>query len=947
MSVPTVSTPVAYSQISAQKAEQARSMLWTAIILLSGFVVAIFYILFLFLQTGTWQYLAVVAVDMASSAALIISIVLTRRGRLGLSLGFYLLAVNLAIILDTLLVAGIGLLIGFVGVLLTVMIVPLILPPKTTNWVIVASVMVGAFAGLLDLLDPATQLVAPLIETFLPILFILMFLIYGVLIAWQFKRYALSTKLVVTFLAIVLIPLGLLSLMNGLTTQRAVTEAANQKLAAAAAETAARIESFIEANLGAVSSEALLPEFVEFLSSTDQQPANDRVLAILTSLNGKDLKHITSYALLNGEGLNIADSNRLAIGLSEAERDYFQIPSATGEVYVSPVLFSKQTGEPELYFSAPVRDPEERILGVLRVRYHADILQDLVAQSTRLAGENAFAVLFDENHLHLAHGDENFAPEANFKLVALPSDSAELRALQAAGRLPDLPREQLSTNLPQLDQGLADAATQPFFTATDVATGEKVNQVAVKILEGENMPPWLVAFFQPREVFLTPVQQQTRLVIGAAIGIAGLLAIAAIGLAQLLAGPIVRLTQVAQAVAGGDLDVQAQVETGDEIGLLAQAFNDMTAQLHNLIDSLEDQVQERTAELVLSMEVGQQAVAIRELDELLPTITEFIRAQFNLYYAQVYFIDDVGLNLVLRAGTGDVGEQLLSQDHSLPLGAGSIVGRAAAEKRPVVVSDTETSDVHKPNLLLPDTRSELAVPLMVEGRVIGVLDMQADQANTFTEQNLTVFEAMATQLAISIDSAQQWTNAQAAQRRAEEALRRLTREAWAERLASMEEGLGFAYDLSAVTALEVKVEDASRGGAEPQNGGLAVPVVVQNEPIGQLSVETPAGKKWHEDEQTLLRAVAQQLAQKAENLRLFEQTQQRAAREHMARQITDKVRASRNIESALKTAAEELSKALGTARAVVDLNVTPPSAEASDPTLGPEEEQNGAEDTEK
>jgi GAF domain-containing protein len=232
------------------------------------------------------------------------------------------------------------------------------------------------------------------------------------------------------------------------------------------------------------------------------------------------------------------------------------------------------------------------------------------------------------------------------------------------------------------------------------------------------------------------------------------------------------------------------------------------------------------------------------------------------------------------------------------------------------VSDTQNSDIHKANPLLPETRSELAIPLIVEDRVIGVLDMQADKANTFTENNKTVYEAMATQLAISINSAQQWTVAQEAQRKTEELVKQLTRQSWRERLASRRESLGFAYDLSAVAPL-------SNMNPEPANGGtkLAVPVVVQNEPIGQLAVNVPPQRALSPDEENLLAAVAQQLAQKAENLRLFEQTQQRAAREQIARQIADKVRASRDIESALKTAAEELAKNLGVARAVVDLKI--------------------------
>jgi GAF domain-containing protein len=220
----------------------------------------------------------------------------------------------------------------------------------------------------------------------------------------------------------------------------------------------------------------------------------------------------------------------------------------------------------------------------------------------------------------------------------------------------------------------------------------------------------------------------------------------------------------------------------------------------------------------------------------------------------------------------------------------------------------------------------LAVPLVVEGQVIGVLDMQSDRVNTFTRENLTVFEAMATQLAISIDSARQWAQGQAAQRKSEEALRQRTREVWTERLAKEKGNVGYTYDLSAVNPVSISA-------AVTDSNGFSVPLVVQSQQIGRLAVATPPDQSWSEDEQDLLSAVAEQLAQKAENLRLFEQTQQRAVREQITRRITDRVRASRDIEAALKTAAEELSQVLGTSRAVVDLKLGPDNQENGQPLV--------------
>jgi GAF domain-containing protein len=432
---------------------------------------------------------------------------------------------------------------------------------------------------------------------------------------------------------------------------------------------------------------------------------------------------------------------------------------------------------------------------------------------------------------------------------------------------------------------------------------------------------WILLVEQTEAEAIRAANELSRLM----LGVLALTTVAVIWLglfvATRISRPIDRLTAMARQVTSGNLEVQAVVESEDEIGQLAQTFNAMTAQLRESIGTLEELLQERVADLALATEMGRRATVIRDLDELLPTILEFIRHRFDLYYVRVYLVDDVNQNLVLRAGTGAIEQGLRGRRPILPINDGTIVGRVVASGEAVLMSDTESSDVYQYNPLFPETRSQLAVPLLIEEGVIGVLDMQDNEVETFTPDNLTVFEAIAVQLAVSISSAQQWAVAQEAQRRAEEAIRQLTREAWSERLVSSKGSAGYVYDLSQIRAL---LPEAFSLSATPENG-FSVPLVVQGQVIGYLSVEVAEGRGWSEDEQALLRAVAQQLAQKVENLRLFEATQQRASREQIARRIIDRVRASRNIEMALRTATEELSKALAVSRAVVDLRVEPQS----------------------
>ena len=930
---------------------QARRALIISLIYLLGNIAAAILFAFLALQSPAWQLnvVTITAVVLAVTSA--VAAWLSGRNQPIMAVRAIVGAMFVAMVVVPFFFADIGLVVGLAGLVAAIVTAVQVFGEKDITTLIILSIVAAVAANLGDIVRPATQLPFADTDILTPIIvgLVIVLAISVIFIVRNFRAFSMSTKLILAFLGVALIPLSVLAVLSQQRASQSLTSSANQRLFASALAVKFRLEDFVDTNMDFVRNQALLPDFVDLLSP-DKKISNSRARSVLFSLNSRDLKFITSYGLLDSNGINVLDTAGGKMGGDESAQDHFLVPTTTGQPYVSPVTFTGRTDElkptdpalgttpseslfarfdhePEMIFSAPVRNVEGQILGVLRIRYRAQVLQNLIEETTGIAGEGSFAVLVDENNLHLAHGNPEVADQVNYKLVALPTDTAKLTRLWASKRIPDVSLSDLSTNLPDLAANLDNWAEDPFFEATDVGD-VRVNQVAVQVVDKYETLPWRIAFFQPRSVFLTAVDEQTRATLFLAVIISGLVAAAAVGVAHLLAGPIVRLTEVARGIAAGSREQRAVVESSDESGQLAAAFNEMNDQLNNFIYSLEYQVKERTAELTLSMEVGQRAASIRSLDELLPTITEFIRQQFDLYYAQVYFVDDLGQRVVLRAGTGEVGHQLLARRHSLPVGIGSIVGRVAAEGHSIFVSDTENSDIHLPNPLLPATRSEMAVPLMVEGRVMGVLDMQADQVNTFTEQNRTVFDAMATQLAIAIDSAQQWSAAQVSQQRAEEAVRRLTRETWSEQLSTAERRMNFVYDLSSVRQEKAALET-----------GPSVPLVIQNQSIGHLQVKPAEGDEWNQDDQAFLTAVAQQLVQKAENLRLFDQTQRRAEREQLTRQITERVRASNDIASALKTAAEELSKALRIPRAVVDLKV-PDTNDAANET------SNGSTDTE-
>lgn len=885
-----------------------RSVYSKALISIIGNIVTLIVLTFVAWQSGVWNIAVVAGAMVIMTVVAIVGLQLIKRGREVLGAWLIISGPLVVITATGLLIAGLGIIIGIVVIMVTVFSAPQLLPVRHSGWAIVISILVAIFAIWLDQLAPAFRFTTPeQVLTLAIALISILVLGYSVVIIREFKDYSLRTKVIVSFLFVSLLSMVALTYAANQVLRQSLTQSAAQRLNVAAIQVSSSVDAFIQSNLIRIKNEASLPLFVDFLEPTNSSPSKSEIGRIVRNLWQNDIDNIISYGLLDRHGINVVDSLGENLTLDESDQDYFKVAFKEHRSYISPVIFSNQYDQPVVIFSTPIHNAVGQSIGVLRAIYKADVFQRLIENSNELAGPESSAILLDENQLRLANGPD---PSLMYKLVA-PISTVEAVKLQTVERLPLGDIEQISTNLPDFSQRLAQADTQNSFLA-GVHSGDstRAHDDWVVVVRPETKPEWQVAFLQPPEIFLRPVESQTRAILISVMVILVVVAALAFGLGQYIAGPILRLTQAAEQVAGGDFVIQASVESSDEIGRLAAVFNTMTDQLRSFIGSLEAQVSERTNDLALSMEIGQQASAIREMEPLLKTVIAFLEDRFKLDEVQVYLIDDLAQNLVVAETSQEIA---LSAFQPVSIGSASIPGQAAAGTLPKLVSDTYQSQDYTPLSSLPNTRSHLAVPLLVEQQVIGVLDLHANTPNTFTRENLTVYEAVATQLAISIDSARQWALALDAQTKAEQALRQLTQQSWAETLETRRQVLGYAYNLSAV----VPVKSAD-------NGDIQMPLTIQNQQIGKLSVSAPPGRTFSEDEQGLLAAVVQQLAQKAENLRLFNQTQQRATREQLARQITEKIRASRDIETALRVAASELGSALGVSRAVVDLQIPDP-----------------------
>lgn len=231
----------------------------------------------------------------------------------------------------------------------------------------------------------------------------------------------------------------------------------------------------------------------------------------------------------------------------------------------------------------------------------------------------------------------------------------------------------------------------------------------------------------------------------------------AVGLliARAVVRPIMKLNQAAKKLENGEYDTRVVVDSTDEIGALSQTFNLTAGRMKQVVADL----QQHSQALATSSEVSHRLSTILDTAELTTAVVELLKIQFNYYHAHIYLLDETRENLVMVGGTGTAGEALLASGHKIEVGKG-LVGRTAATNTPTLVPDVMADPDWLPNPLLPDTQAEIAVPITLEGEVLGVLDVQNRQAGTLTEEDVEMLQSVAWQVAIGLQNARLYAKSQ-------------------------------------------------------------------------------------------------------------------------------------------------------------------------------------------
>lgn len=371
---------------------------------------------------------------------------------------------------------------------------------------------------------------------------------------------------------------------------------------------------------------------------------------------------------------------------------------------------------------------------------------------------------------------------------------------------------------------------------------------------------------------------------------------------------------------------------------------EINSELEDIKEKLEQRVDERTTELAAAneqtsrraaqlktiTELSETIAQVQDLSEVFPTVTTLISERFGFYHVGVFLIDQDHTYALLQAANSEGGKRMLARRHRLRLGTG-VVGFAAQSGQPRIALDVGKDAVFFDNPDLPNTRSEVALPLKTRGQTIGILDVQSTEAGAFSTEDLQVLTALANQVSIALENARLLTETRTALAQVQEVYNEFSKTEWSRTISNIQQP-GFRYRTGRIEMLEgalqsPEVISAIQNGeivAEHPNGfdekrsSVAVPVKLRGEVIGVLHVEAnDPSREWQKDEVGLIAAVAERAAVAMENARLFQEARRRAAKEQTISEATSRISSALNIENILQATAEELERVLSGSEIVI------------------------------
>jgi len=913
------------------RSKYAVRMAWVLVIAFASTLGLYFY---LALIDKDWQYFLLAGVTAITFFLTILALRDALRQLVDRSAYLMIAGIMLLFPFATSILSGVGIVLA-VGALIGIYLVAtLTLVQPYLARVVITAIVYSIGLVLLDVFCPWARIENRLLITYIPIVAVIGLGVFVYFLAQEFSGYPLRTKLVLFFIAVSVFSVGAIAVLINLQARNQISRLVGQNQRTLANRLAFETGKELEAQIENLTASGAQFERVVLRANNLYDGENDEVVKSIQVIdeawvNAPDDSPLVRGILTNSTSINlrnfqknfpdhvelfITDKYGALVGATDRTSDYYQADEdwwktayglGKGRVYISQPEFDESSQTYGVLMAIPIFS-DGKIVGVLRTTYDVTGLINNLRQS--IASETA------EVDLRLS-GDRFLNGD--------PIDQREV---------PGLSRVMGGVGEIQYKGEASLVSQQRVFSSEGSLARDAISQLG-----------WTVIVHEDLDIALQPVQVQTRVITLTAVIITVLVGLLGLYASQRLAAPIVSLTGITQRVADGDLSMRAQITTQDEIGALANSFNRMTSQLQDTLGGLERRVAERTADLEYSRlvserraqelqiisEVSRTISTEQRLEILLPLVTRLVSERFDFYHVGIFFIDETRQFTVLQAANSEGGQTMLARGHRLDVGYG-IVGTVAQSGKARIALDVGSDATYFDNPDLPQTRSEMALPLNFRGNTIGVLDVQSIKPGAFTESDANTLGILADQVAIAIENARLFGQTQRAREESEQLYSQFLRTEWKTFL-QQEPHIGYRQTMVGGRPLKQPINSEEIHTAlgegrvvvfesfDPKSlPSVAVPVQLRGQTIGVISIKAPSKNRvWSQDEINLAQAISDRLALALDGARLLHDSQRRAAKEARIGEMTARIGASINMRNVLQTAVEELGRAIPGSEVVI------------------------------
>lgn len=388
-----------------------------------------------------------------------------------------------------------------------------------------------------------------------------------------------------------------------------------------------------------------------------------------------------------------------------------------------------------------------------------------------------------------------------------------------------------------------------------------------------------------------------------------------------------QIIKILEEVEKGDLTKRSKAIATDEMGKLSIYFNRMLERLENSQTGLEEQVAARTSQLKrsatqleIAARISRDAAASQDIATLVSQTVKIISEQFGFYHTGIFLVDDSGEYLELRAASSVGGKRMLANAYRIAIGPQGIVSEAAYQKRSRIVRGISAEGEALVNPDLPMTRSEAAIPLTVQDKVIGVLDIQSAEESAFITNDIEVLQILADQIALAIQNARLISASQETVQRLETTTAENLRTTWRERIRTAKNA--YRFTASGITP--------GTNADTTETNYLNIPITLRGQKIGTISLHRKGENPWSESDRSLAIEVSDQIALALENARLLDEAQRHAAQEQSLSDLSARLSLSLDPGVLLQTTIRELHQLPNVSE--VTTYLTPPEKSSPDKT---------------